>query len=152
VPELNEETYRPRGGTPLLDAMGRTIDNLGNWISQQKKENTPEKIIVVFITDGMENSSVEFGRKEVVRLIKLREEESDWQFVFLSADLDAIDEAGMLGVQRGKRMAFDKNREGVMQAFKSASASTLDYRRSRSTKFGFKDSDRAKQKAERKRA
>ena len=150
VPKLTEQTYVPRASTPLLDAIGRTIVNLGNWISEQPADRKPGKIMVVFVTDGMENSSLEFSRRDVVGMLKMREERSCWQFVFLSADLDAIDEADTLGFKAGKRMAFDKNSYGVFHAFKDVSESAMIFKSQSVKEFAFKPEHRVKQKAEKK--
>lgn len=152
VPPLNQKTYRPRSGTPLLDAMGRTITNLGNWLSSQSESDRPERIIVVFVTDGQENSSHEYNRAEVVRLMELRKKESNWQFVFLSADLDAINEAGDLGVAHASSMSYDRDTEGVMNAFRSVSESSRVFRMYQKNHISFSANDRAKQKSESQRS
>jgi len=100
VPKLTRETYVPRASTPLLDALGRGINDL--------EKSMADKIILVVITDGQENSSIEFNKAQIAKMIKERQEKDNWQFVFLSADLDSFDDAGDYGCNKGSSMADDK--------------------------------------------
>lgn len=152
VPALSAETYLPRGGTPLLDAMGRTMVNLRDWIARQADGSKPDKVLVVFITDGQENASHEYTRPQIVEMMKTREQESGWQFVFLSADLEAINEAGHLGVCHQRLMAFDKSSQGVREAFLSMSECVYQCRKAPDASFAFRPEHRAKQQLEQERS
>lgn len=148
VTKLDHNTYVPRAATPLLDAMGRGINDLEKSISELKENERPEKVVMVIITDGKENSSVEFKKDQIVKMIKQKQEKNVWQFVFLSADLDAIADAGDLGFHGHATMAFDKTGQGVADALLSVSARIADFRRDKKSRFEFKDEDRKKQKSE----
>lgn len=148
VTKLDHNTYVPRAATPLLDAMGRGINDLEKSISELKEDDRPEKVLMVIITDGQENSSVEFKKDQIVKMIKQKQEKNVWQFVFLSADLDAIADAGDLGFHGHATMAFDKTGKGVADALLSVSARISDFRRDKKSRFEFKDEDRKKQKSE----
>lgn len=89
VDELSMETFEPFGNTALLDAIGKTVTKI------QQNEN--ENIIVVIITDGEENSSEEFTKTQINKLISEKREKG-WEFVFLGANQDAIKEAENLGI------------------------------------------------------
>jgi len=130
VPELTHETYIPRASTPLLDAMGRGINDIEKSLAELSEEERPSKVVVVVITDGMENASREFRRDQIVKMIKKKTKKDDWQFVFLSADLDAFMDAGRMGVMDHKRMMFAKNKMGSQRAWSGLSASMSSYRSS----------------------
>jgi hypothetical protein len=83
VPELNEETYVPRGGTALLDACGRTINAIGMRLAATEEDKRPGQVIFLIITDGEENSSKEFTRTQVKEMITHQEEKYNWNFVFM---------------------------------------------------------------------
>jgi Mg-chelatase subunit ChlD len=142
IPTLTRETYVPRSGTPLLDALGRGINDLERAIAGMGKEESPSKVVVVIITDGQENSSQEFSRDQVVKMIKERSDKDDWQFVFLSADMAAIGDAMSYGIQREAALLFDKTREGTVGALASLSAQISGYRTGKKRKMGFDPSDR----------
>ena len=99
VPDLTKETYVPRATTPLLDAIGRGINDLEKCLADMKEDDRPSKAVFVVITDGQENSSREFRRDQIMKMINEKEKQSGWQFVFLSADLDAINDAMDHGFQ-----------------------------------------------------
>jgi Mg-chelatase subunit ChlD len=101
VRPLDRETYTPGGGTPLLDAMGRTI----MWMDLLKPQ--PERILVVILTDGAENASREFTRPQIQDLIRSREATSSWTFVYLGANQDAWAAGEALGIARGNRAGFE---------------------------------------------
>ena len=151
VTELNKSTYVPRAATPLLDALGRGINDLEKCIDDLKKSDKPGKVVVVVITDGQENSSVEFKKDQIVKMIKERQEKDNWQFVFLSADLEAIKDAGAMGIRARASMSFDKDNKGVSDAFASLSKRIMDYRTEISNSVEFEEEDRNKQKSEKRR-
>jgi Mg-chelatase subunit ChlD len=151
VPELTRETYVPRATTPLLDAIGRGINDLEKCLADMKEGDRPVKVVFVVITDGQENASREFQRDQILKMINEKEKQSGWQFVFLSADLDAINDALNQGFQAAGAMAFDKTGPGARNAWASVSQNISDYRSSRSQGVSFSDEDRKKQKSEGKR-
>lgn len=112
VPELDETRYVPRGGTALLDAIGRTINVAHATIAALPEAHRPGKVVVLIMTDGHENRSREFRRAEVVALIEARQKVDDWQFVFIGADLASIGEAGQLGVAAGSVAQADLKSAG----------------------------------------
>ena len=148
VPELTTDTFVPRASTPLLDAMGRGINDLEESLAKIPDREKPSRIVMVVITDGQENASREFSRKQVESMIKAKQEKCDWQFVFLSADLSAITTALASGVKACAAMAFDKNAHGTSAAWLSASERISDFRAKRSSKVAFSDADRAQQDSE----
>ncbi len=151
VPELTLETYVPRAGTPLLDAMGRGINDLDESLAKLPTKARPDRIVMVIITDGQENSSREFDKAQVEKMIKAKQEKSGWQFVFLSADLAAIDDAVRTGIRFCSLMVFDKDADGTAMALSSASERVADFRSGQSDTVAFTKEDRARQKSESKR-
>jgi hypothetical protein len=148
--ELTRETYVPRAATPLLDAMGRGINDVEKKIADLPKKDQPTKVVLVVITDGQENSSREFRKDQVTKMVEEKQEDG-WQVVFLGADLDGIDDALTVGIGRAQTLAFDNTAAGNRAAYKSMSANLTAYSVADGLDFSFKVEDRAKQKAESKR-
>jgi len=98
VPELTKSVYFSRGGTPLVDALAQLIISTGTSLSALPEKDRPEKVIVVIFTDGQENSSVEYKKADVTKLIKQQEEKYNWDFMFMGADLASVGEAQALGL------------------------------------------------------
>jgi len=151
VPELSRETFVPRASTPLLDAMGRGINDLEKSLADIKEDEKPSRVVMVIITDGQENSSCEFRKDQIEKMIKEKQAQCDWQFVFLSADLNAIGDALASGVHASSVMAFDKNARGNAAAWASVSSRIADFRANRSKGVAFTEEDRAQQENEKKR-
>ncbi len=131
VPDLTHDTFVPRHGTPLLDALGRGINDLEQGLNALAEADKPERVITAIITDGAENASREFTKTMIVD--RIAEKRNDgWQFVFLRADLSAIHEARDLGVDRNSTFAFEKDEAGTTEAWTTLSRTTADLRRRRS--------------------
>ena len=151
VPQLTRETFVPRASTPLLDAMGRGINDLEKNIVDMSEEERPSRVVMVVITDGQENSSREFRKDQIEKMIKEKQEKSAWQFVFLSADLAAIGDALASGMHAASVLGHDKDRQGTSAAWASLSRRIADYRAGKKEDVSFTDEDRAQQKIEKKR-
>jgi len=143
VTPLSRETYVPRARTPLFDAMGRGINDLEQNLSVLGPQEKPAKILVVVVTDGQENASREFRHRDIVRMIAEKSKKG-WQFVYLSADMDAIAEARSVGFERRSTLAFQKDAQGSRQVWDSLSQKTAAYRESilENAEFAFDEEDR----------
>ncbi len=89
VSPLNESNYTPSYSTALLDAVGRTINSVGNRLSSLPEDQRPEKVIFAVITDGYENASKEFKREKIFEMVTHQKTKYNWEFLFLGADIDA---------------------------------------------------------------
>jgi Mg-chelatase subunit ChlD len=128
VPALTSTTYRPRGMTPLYDAIGRLIGRADDRIADRKTRNRPvEDQLVIVFTDGLENASLEFDRVQVFDLIKDRTDQ-DWTFVFMGANQDSYGEGHKMGLVDGNVQDYDATGESVAYAFLSMSRASGEYR------------------------
>ena len=142
VPDLNHQTFQPRGGTPLLDALGQTIDSTGRALAAIPEANRPNKVVFVVITDGQENSSHQHTKASVKERIDHQSSQYNWQFVFLGANQDAFDEAGAVGIAMGNAANFAPAR--MQAAFAATAANVASYRRSgNAAKLAYSDDQRA---------
>ena len=98
VVPITDETYQPRRCTALLDAIGRTIDDLGHRLSALVEKDRPGQVIVAILTDGFENASQRFTWKEISGKIKHQTDIYKWIFLFLGANQDAIATAANLSI------------------------------------------------------
>jgi hypothetical protein len=121
---LDNETFVPRGSTPLLDATGRLLGHAADRARRRRDDGRPEEeILFVSVTDGHENASREFSLESVRRLVEARTE-AGWNFVFLGAALDVYGEAGGLGYDPRSVQSFLADGAGADLAFQSLSQST----------------------------
>lgn len=107
VEPLTKHTYSPGGSTALLDAIGQTIDSVGLRLRNTKEEDRPNKVVVVIITDGQENSSVRFTKAKIKDMIEHQTNRYAWEFHFMGANQDSFAEAGSLGVSISNTQNWD---------------------------------------------
>jgi len=108
----------PRYGTALNDAVARFVRDVGADLAAKPEHERPGKVIVVIVTDGHENSSREFpgepGRQKVADMITHQKSHYGWEFVFLGANMDAVQVAAGFGIARGQSMTFNTRNSGVV--------------------------------------
>jgi hypothetical protein len=115
VPPLD---LQPRGATALHDAIGRTLNTHGRRI---KDEAWAELVIVVIITDGHENASVEYSQHQIKNMIK-HAEGNGWKFVFLAANQDAFATGAGMGISGQHTRSFVADKVGTQSAYADTSA------------------------------
>ena len=116
VPDLDARTYVPRGQTALLDAVGRTIDDLGAHLAGIPESQRPAKVIVAIFTDGLENASRVFTTEKLAASIKHQQEKYGWEFLFLAANQDAIATAATIAIPAAQAMNFAASPLGVRES------------------------------------
>lgn len=121
VPPLTEKTFVPRDNTPLIDAMGSIIVRTGEQLSALPEADRLGKVIVVILTDGLENASREYTRQQVFDMITHQRMVYGWDFVFLGANQDAIGEAGRYGIDASFARTFDSTEEGTLEVYQTTS-------------------------------
>lgn len=134
VRPLDETTYEPRGTTALLDAMGRTIDDLGKTMAALPEADRPGGVIVVTLTDGLENASSDYTRAQIAEKVKHQQTKYDWQFLFLGADLESTDQAEALNIAQADRVVYSSVEEGMALNSKEISRRRREQRKK---KIGF---------------
>ncbi len=100
VKTLTEKDYYVRGCTALLDAVGGAIHHIGNIHKYARKEDRPAKTLFVITTDGLENASRYYSFADIKKMIRRQKEKYHWEFLFLGANIDAIEVAGNMGISR----------------------------------------------------
>jgi uncharacterized protein YegL len=121
---LTHADFQPRGGTPLLDAIGSRINALeGEWLTHK-----PDRCIMMIVTDGQENASREFDLVRIKALIEARQKSGLWSFIYLGADVNAFDEGSKLGIPQANVAGYTKSAAGVKAAFAAASEAYTNMR------------------------
>ena len=113
MPQMTEKEYYVRGCTALLDAVGGAIRHIGNVHKYAREEDRPEKTIFVITTDGLENASREYTVKRVKEMVERQKEKYGWEFLFLGANIDAIETAGHIGIRADRAVNYNSDREGT---------------------------------------
>lgn len=128
VDPLTEKTFVPRGSTALLDAVGRTINEVGTRLANMQEQDRPEKVIVSILTDGLENASREFSRSKIKEMVEHQRDKYKWEFVFLAANQDAFAEAGSIGISKNMAVNFEQTGAGTRDAYNSLNMMVSEFR------------------------
>ena len=113
VPPMTEKDYFTRGCTALLDAVGGAIHHIGNIHKYARPEDVPEHTLFVITTDGMENASRRYSARRVKEMIQRQKEKYGWEFLFLGANIDAVETAGHLGIAPDRAVNYHCDSEGT---------------------------------------
>jgi len=108
VKELDNKTFVPRGTTALLDALGKTINAVGERLAKTPEEDRPEHVIFMVLTDGLENASKEFTNDQIHDMIEHQETVYSWKFVYLAANQDAFVVGNQLSFTNSVNFKYDK--------------------------------------------
>ena len=113
VKPMTETEYFAGGSTALLDAVGGAIHHIGNIHKYARSEDVPEHTLFVITTDGMENTSRRYDSETVKRMIERQKERYGWEFLFLGANIDAVETAGRFGIGADRAVNYHSDHAGT---------------------------------------
>lgn len=142
VTSITKDDYWMGGMTALYDATADMIIRTGKQLSFMKEEDRPSKVVIVVITDGVENQSREYNLERLQTLIKQQTEKYNWQFMFLGADINAQKTAQSIGIAAGSAMSYNATRKGMGAVYEATSNSLRSYRVSKLDSLVISDEDR----------
>ena len=117
VEPMNNKQYYVRGSTALLDAIGSAIHHITNVHKYANEADVPEKTLFIITTDGMENSSRIYSYEKVKQMVEKKKDEHGWEFVFLGANMDAIEVAGRFGIGADRAFGYKCDSAGTRLNF-----------------------------------
>ncbi len=128
IGSITDAEYQVGGSTALLDALGRTVFKIDNVQKHTAENYRADKVMFVIITDGYENSSREFSADKIKTLIEKKKADDGWEFVFLGANIDAVETAGHYGIAPDRAQSFHADSEGVRLNFQVMSDAVASFR------------------------
>ena len=139
IDKITGKEYFVRGSTALLDAIGKTIHMMGNAQKYADDDKRAEKVMFVIITDGMENASSEYSYDKIKKMISRQKEKYEWEFIFLGANMDAVETAGRFGIAEDRAANYLADSVGTMLNYKVISETVSMVRAKRSIDGRWKD-------------
>jgi uncharacterized protein YegL len=122
VKDLDDNTYKPRGNTALLDAVGKTIVTIGERLSKTPEDERPGQVIFLIITDGQENASKDYCEAaKIAEMVKHQTDIYNWTFVFLGGGDAAFSQGRALGFSSSNTHQYSANAAGTNNLYKSVS-------------------------------
>ena len=128
VSPLTEKNYTVGGNTALLDALGKTIRKIREVQEHTAEDYRAEKVLFTIITDGEENASREYSAERIKTRIEHQKQKYGWEFVFFGANMDAVLEAGKLGISAEYAQNYCADASGTSTAYTAMSAISTAYR------------------------
>lgn len=117
IPAMTDRDYTVRGATALLDALGGAIRHIGNIHKYARPEDVPEHTLFVITTDGMENASRNFTAEQVKAMVEARKKDCGWEFLFLGANIDAVQTARRFGIGADRAVNYRADSKGTAVAY-----------------------------------
>ena len=117
VPLMTRRDYTVGGCTALMDALGGAIRHIGNIHKYARPEDVPEHTLFVITTDGMENASRRYDSASVKAMISRQKERFGWEFLFLAANIDAVETAGRFGIAPDRAVNYRADRRGTQVVY-----------------------------------
>lgn len=113
VPKLTEKEYYVRGCTALIDAIGQSIEHIETIHKYARPEDVPSHTMFVITTDGMENASRKFSSDDVKKKIKMLTDKKKWEFLFIGANIDAVETAKSFGIREDRAVNYHADKAGT---------------------------------------
>ena len=139
IAPITDKEYYVRGCTALLDAVGRTINKIGNVQKHTGEEERAEHVMFVITTDGMENASREFSYEKVRHMIEHQKSKYGWEFIFLGANIDAIAAAERFGISADRATNYYADSEGTLLNYEVSSETVSSVRANRKISESWKE-------------
>ena len=129
IKPMTDKEYTVRGCTALIDALGGAIHHIGNIHKYARPEDVPEHTMFIITTDGMENASQCYSSEQVKRMIKRQKEKYGWEFLFIGANIDAVETARCYGIDEDRAVNYNADAEGTGVLYESVACAVSSVRK-----------------------
>lgn len=138
IEKLTEKDYYVRGCTALIDAIGSTVEHIKHIHKYIRREDVPEHTMFVIITDGMENASRKYSSDKVKKMIERCKEKDGWEFLFIGANIDAVETAKHFGIGEERAVDYHADSQGTGVVYEAMERAVGCVRASRPLKRSWK--------------
>ena len=131
IKPMTEDDYFVGGCTALIDAIGGAIHHIGNVHKYARTEDVPENTIFIITTDGQENSSHRYSSDKVKQMIERQKDKYGWEFLFIGANIDAVETAKRYGIDRNRAVYYNADAQGTSVLYETVSKAVCNVRASK---------------------
>ena len=128
---MTEDDYFVGGCTALIDAIGSAIHHIGNVHKYARPEDVPENTIFIITTDGQENASHRYSSDKVKQMIERQKDKYGWEFLFIGANIDAVETAKRYGIDRNRAVNYNADAQGTSVLYETVSKAVCNVRASK---------------------
>ena len=139
IEKLTETDYQVGGCTALIDAIGEAIHHIGNVHKYARPEDVPEHTVIAITTDGMENASHKYSSSDVKKMIERQKEKYGWEFIFVGANIDAVETAKRYGIDRNHAVEYVHDSKGTARNYEAMSMAVSSVRACGAVNEGWKE-------------
>ena len=132
ISKMTEKDYYVRGCTALIDAIGCAIHHIGNIHKYARKEDVPAHTMFVITTDGQENASHIYSSDKVKKMVKQQQDKYGWEFLFIGANIDAVETAANFGIHKSRAVNYNADKEGTRVLYDTICAPIMAMRKNES--------------------
>lgn len=129
IKPMTDKEYTVRGCTALIDALGGAIHHIGNIHKYARPEDIPEHTMFIITTDGMENASQRYSSEQVKRMIERQKEKYGWEFLFIGANIDAVETAKRYGINEDRAVNYNADAKGTGILYESVACAVSNVRK-----------------------
>ncbi len=122
IPKMTAKDYHVRGCTALVDAIGGAIHHIENIHKYARPEDVPAHTMFIITTDGQENASYKYSSETVKKMIERQKEQHGWEFLFIGANIDAVETVASFGIARNRAVNYHADSEGTQVLYETISA------------------------------
>lgn len=128
IKPMTDKDYTVRGCTALIDAIGGAIHHIGNIHKYARAEDVPEHTMFIITTDGMENASRRYCSEEVKKMIERQKEKYGWEFLFIGANIDAVETAARYGISEDRAVNYHADKKGTHVLYDAVASAVSNVR------------------------
>ncbi len=128
VQKMTEDDFFVGGSTALMDAIGGSIHHIGNIHKYIRPEDVPANTMFVIMTDGMENASRRYSSEQVKQMIERQKKRYGWEFLFIGANIDAVETAARYGIDADRAVNYHADKEGTQVVYQSVANAVCSVR------------------------
>ncbi len=139
IKPMTDKEYTVRGCTALIDALGGAIHHIGNIHKYARPEDVPEHTMFIITTDGMENASQRYNSDEVKKMIERQKEKYGWEFLFIGANIDAVETARRYGINEDRAVNYNADAKGTGILYESVACAVSNVRKCASLDNSWRD-------------
>lgn len=128
IRKMTDNDYSVRGCTALIDAIGGAVRHIGNIHKYARPEDVPENTVFIITTDGKENASYRYTSDQVKKMIERHKEKDGWEFLFIGANIDAVETAARYGIDKDRAVNYNADSEGTRVLYNTVSKAVCGIR------------------------
>ncbi len=130
IPKMTDDDYTVGGCTALIDAIGGAISHIGNIHKYARCEDVPAHTMFIITTDGQENASHRYTSEQVKKMIERQKEKYGWEFLFIGANIDAVETAACYGIDKDRAVNYNADQKGTKILYESVAKAVCNLRAS----------------------